>query len=154
MNAGSTAPESESGRTDLRLTALEARLDAILPTLATKADLANLRTEFREGLANLRAEFKEDMAKLRAEFKDEFAALRADMAKLRDEQHTASEKLLKWVVSTMVALVIACLGTMLAIMNMAVTLSRSVPAQSARPAAPAAANYVVPPTRIELVSHA
>lgn len=40
---------------------------ATLPTLATKAELAALRTELKSDIANLRAELKADIAELRAE---------------------------------------------------------------------------------------
>jgi chromosome segregation ATPase len=68
----------------------------LLLELATKADIANvrteiadLRTELKEDMANLRAELKEDMANLRAELKEDMVNLRAelkeDMANLRAE---------------------------------------------------------------------
>ena len=36
-----------------RVTALETRLDTVLPTLATKADLAELRTEMHKGFSEI-----------------------------------------------------------------------------------------------------
>lgn len=46
------------GNMEHRITALEARWDAILPTLATKADLADLRTEMRQSFANVDTQFQ------------------------------------------------------------------------------------------------
>jgi hypothetical protein len=46
-----------------------------LEHLATKADIADLRTE----MTSLRAEFKEDIASLRAEFKEDTASLRVEL---------------------------------------------------------------------------
>lgn len=40
----------DNGGMDARLAALEARLDAVLPTLATKSDVANLRADFHREL--------------------------------------------------------------------------------------------------------
>jgi hypothetical protein len=75
-----------------RISALEARWDAIFPTLATKADLAafgaDLRLEFREGLQ------KNAM---------ETAAVRTEMQKLSADIKT-------WTLAT----VLTIIGTMLA----------------------------------------
>jgi hypothetical protein len=42
----------DDGGMEHRITALETRLDTILPTLATKADMADLRTEVHKGFAD------------------------------------------------------------------------------------------------------
>jgi Skp family chaperone for outer membrane proteins len=52
---------------------------------ATKADLAELRTEFKADMAELRTEFKADMAELRSEFKADVAALKQDIEQSRAE---------------------------------------------------------------------
>ncbi len=51
----------------------------LLLELATKADIANLRTELKEDMANLRAELKEDIANLRAELKQDIGSLRHEL---------------------------------------------------------------------------
>lgn len=43
----------DDGDMNERLTALESRIDTILPTLATKADIAEVRTEIAESAANI-----------------------------------------------------------------------------------------------------
>ncbi len=62
---------------------------SLLGEIATKADLANLRTEFKQDLAELRMEFKQDLAELRMVFKQDLANLRTefkqDLAELRTE---------------------------------------------------------------------
>ena len=85
----------------------------LLLELATKADIANLRTEIaevrtelKEDMANLRSELKEDMANLRAELKEDMANLRAELkgdnANLRQE-FTASFAFLNGKIDTEVA---------------------------------------------------
>ena len=64
-----------------------ATVEQILPTLATKADLADLRAATKADLADLRAATKTDLADLRAATKADLADLRAetkaDLADLR-----------------------------------------------------------------------
>ncbi|UOD30298.1 hypothetical protein INH39_00605 [Massilia violaceinigra] len=50
---------------DHRLIVLETRFDTILPTLATKADLAELRLDFERMFFNLQAKLTDEMNKLR-----------------------------------------------------------------------------------------
>ncbi len=68
MGSERNSPEAREGQDDnvlsaldRRLTILETRFDTILPTLATKADLAELRAELKADIAQLRAELKADM---------------------------------------------------------------------------------------------
>lgn len=55
---------------DRRVTILETRFDTILPLLATKADLAELRGEFRAKFAELEAK----LAQIKAELKEQIRA--------------------------------------------------------------------------------
>ena len=48
-----------------RIDELHGFLNAVLPTLATKADLADLRAELKSEVADLRAELKSEIADLR-----------------------------------------------------------------------------------------
>jgi hypothetical protein len=48
---------------DRRLTIIETRFDTILPTLATKADLAELRAEIKAELADTRRAIEKDLAR-------------------------------------------------------------------------------------------
>lgn len=50
--------------------------------LATKSDLAELRSGIRLEIAELRAEFKAEIAELRAELKAEIASVRAELRQL------------------------------------------------------------------------
>jgi hypothetical protein len=49
---------------DRRFTILETRFDTILPILATKADLAELRTEMAEMKAELKAEIRGESGRM------------------------------------------------------------------------------------------
>jgi hypothetical protein len=63
--------------TDRRLTIIETRFDTILPLLATKADLAEVRGE----LSASKAEIKADLAQTRTELKAEIRAESGRVAK-------------------------------------------------------------------------
>jgi hypothetical protein len=80
--AGGGEPPYDGGM-EHRMTALETRFDTILPTLATKADVASLRTE----IEGLRLEIKADIDTLRLSTKADIDALRlstkADIDALR-----------------------------------------------------------------------
>jgi hypothetical protein len=84
---------------DRRLTVLETRFDAILPTLATKSDLEALRAEVRVGFESLRGEFHIEMEKLRA---DLFKALNDSM---------------RWMIGVVVSLFIGILAVNVAMFN-------------------------------------
>lgn len=51
LESGGEPPDNDG--MEHRVTALETRLDTILPTLATKVDLAELRTEMHKGFAEM-----------------------------------------------------------------------------------------------------
>jgi Protein of unknown function (DUF1640) len=84
--------------------------------LATKADLAELRTELKADMVELRAELKADMAELRAELKADMAELKADMGGLRAEIRGELNTHLRWIV-----------GTILAVAALAVAASKLLP---------------------------
>ncbi|HEU4372289.1 MAG TPA: hypothetical protein VFS02_02305 [Telluria sp.] len=120
------------GNMEHRITALEARWDAIIPTLATKADVAalgaELRAELREGLhqnamagSALGTEMQHSAGELRAEMQQSSGELRAEMQKLRTEMHqffgemrTDMQKLSADNKSWMLATVLTIVGTTLA----------------------------------------
>jgi phenylalanyl-tRNA synthetase alpha subunit len=78
--AGFTEPQAEAG-----VAAVQNGTEGA--DLATKADIAELRTELKADIAELRSEFKADIAELRSEFKAEIAELRSELrqAELRLE---------------------------------------------------------------------
>jgi uncharacterized protein YdhG (YjbR/CyaY superfamily) len=77
----------------------EALGEASQGDLATKADLAELRTE----IAELRTELKMEMAELRTELKAEMAALRTE--------------LLKWIIGAFGFQTVVVLGALISIMR-------------------------------------
>lgn len=96
--AGGGEPPYDGGM-EHRTTALEVRWDAIIPTLATKADLAELRAEMRDGLHQNAIAISE----LRGEMRQGFANVDR-----RFEKMSADNK------SWMLATVLSIIGTMLA----------------------------------------
>ena len=54
-------------------------------TLATKDDVAVLRTEVKGDIATLRSEVKDDITTLRSEIKDDITPLKEDNATLRGD---------------------------------------------------------------------
>ncbi|HZV66258.1 MAG TPA: hypothetical protein VFG03_15230 [Telluria sp.] len=80
---------------DRRLTVLETRFDTILPTLATKADLAELGAEF---------------ASLRADYKSDFGNFRADIQNVIISTH-------RWLIGTIIVLLLGFGGMILTMAN-------------------------------------
>jgi hypothetical protein len=115
MNAASTPPNRGSPPQSAHAAAFEARVDTILPTLATKVDVADLRME------------------LRTEFKDGQQAILAEIAKLRDQQNKLFRETLMWVVPLVIAQFVALSGVMFAAANIIAASSRSAPAHAALP---------------------
>jgi chromosome segregation ATPase len=72
-------------RMEASIIRIETMLAATLPHLATKADLAELRTEMKADYASLRTEMKADNAGLRSEMADLRTEIKADYASLRTE---------------------------------------------------------------------
>ena len=71
----------EAGFDDPQAEAVVATVgEAIGGSIATKADIAELRTTTKADIAEVRAEMKTDIAQLRAEMKTDIAQLRAEMA--------------------------------------------------------------------------
>jgi ribosomal protein L29 len=66
-------------RMEAAIIRIETTLAATLPHLATKADIAELRTEMKADYADLRTELKGDHASLRSELKADYADLRSEM---------------------------------------------------------------------------
>ena len=90
---------------DKRLSILEMRFDTLLPTLATKVDLAEFRTEVLTGQERLRVE-------------------------LLSAMHDLHRSLLMWIVSTMMAMFLGMVGLFVSISsNMLETTERMMQAQ-------------------------
>jgi hypothetical protein len=108
--AGGGEPPYDGGM-EHRMTALETRLDLILPTLATKADLESVRRELEN--SGLRTDMK-------------LAELRADMHKMNAEIRS-------WTLATMITIVGAMLA---AIFGISQIYKGAVPAPPAPQPAP------------------
>jgi hypothetical protein len=82
---------------DRRLIILETRFDTVLPTLATKADLAELK-----------------------------GALKGDVATLRTEMHSLFGSMHKWIAATCVALLLGFGGLSITMLNIVNSLPRVI----------------------------
>lgn len=107
--AGGGEPPYDGGM-EHRMTALETRLDTILPTLATKADVEALRGDMEKRFlevdtkfAEMRAEIQQVELRMNAKFDAGFESLRAEMHKMNADIKT-------WALATMIAII----GTILA----------------------------------------
>ena len=115
-----------------RVSLLEMRFDTILPTLATKSDIAELRSELRTEMSKLSEKLHEDMYKM--------------SEKLYETMHRLHRQLLMWIVSTMIAMFLGMVGLFATISsNMNQTTERMMQAQvSSIEAAHAAAHRPAP----------
>lgn len=84
-----------------------ANLEAVVPTLATKADVEGFRLSTKAELTELRL------------------ATKADMAEIRSDFHKSTNELIKWIVGT------AFVGLALFITIMAFVLNNAVPKAAA-----------------------
>ncbi len=115
------------------MTALETRLDLILPTLTNKADYESLRLEIEKStLAN-----KADIEKLRGEI--EKSTLRTDVkfAELRSDMHRMNTENRSWMLATMITIVGTMLVAVFGISQVYKGAALLAPAPQAAPSAPA-----------------
>jgi hypothetical protein len=94
-NSETDAPELANGdsapyirKMDRRLIVLETRFDSILPTLATKADLVEMKGELKADISELRAELRFLNGEARTE-------MRGIQMSLKDEMHSIEGNLQK-----------------------------------------------------------
>jgi hypothetical protein len=124
--SGITEPElanSESPdyyrKMDRRLIVLETRFDTILPTLATKTDLLELKAELKESIGALRTEMRDSDGSLRTEMRDSNGSLRTEMrdsiGALRTELHDFKADIHKWMTATMITMFVG-FGSMIVAM--------------------------------------
>lgn len=111
MNPHEIGASERIPKGDPELVARVLAIETVLPTLATRAQLEQLRGEMKEGfgaartelkeeIGALRSEVKEDLGTLRAEMKEEIGALRGEMkdgfGALRGEMHAAVLSSTRW----------------------------------------------------------
>lgn len=80
------------------------RLEAVYEHLATKADIADLRTDMKANIGDLRAEMKADNGRLESQ-----------TVNLRAEMHRINATLIRWLVSLMAGALVIGLGAITAI---------------------------------------
>ncbi|NHZ78536.1 hypothetical protein F2P44_04450 [Massilia sp. CCM 8695] len=130
--AGGGGPPYDGGM-DRRLTVLETRFDTILPTLATKADLVDLRLDMEKMRSELlgktdalgselRGKIDAVGSELRGEMSELGSSLRAEMVKLRNEVHGTLMKAMMWFGALAITVIFSIAG-------MGIYLSNQVTAQ-------------------------
>ncbi|ACT57697.1 hypothetical protein FGD64_02960 [Candidatus Liberibacter asiaticus] len=78
------------------------KLETALPYLATKADLADVRTELKQDIANVRTELKADIADVRTE-----------LACTKSELKDAINSQTKWFMGIIVSVLVSTIGILL-----------------------------------------
>lgn len=121
--AGGGGPPYD-GDMDRRLTVLETRFDTILPTLATKADLAELRLDMNGQMEKLRLDMNGQMEKLRRDLGEKMDALRVEL-------HLALTNMMKWCVGIAMTVFLGMAGHGLYLGTQINILSARLPAASA-----------------------
>lgn len=101
-----------------RVSILETRFDLILPTLATKRDLAALRSEIKLDMAGLDSKIE------RLDNKIENSA-----ADLKTQMHKSQTDMTRWMFSTMMTIIAAMFG--MSAMNKPAAVPIAIPAQPA-----------------------
>ncbi|SFR78073.1 Protein of unknown function [Mitsuaria sp. PDC51] len=124
IDSGLRGDRSGGGTVELaiQVQALKTRMDTVLPTLATREQLAqevgalrsemkheigalrsemkqeigDLRSEVKQEIGALRGELKHEVGALRAEIKDSIGELRAEIGGLRAEMHQTVASAIKW----------------------------------------------------------
>jgi ribosomal protein L29 len=107
--------------------ALDAEFERRDATLASRADIADLRGELKIEIADLRGELKVEIADLRSELKIEIADLRIEVAGLRSEVKIevaslrsqvadAKSELIRWVAALFTAQIVA-IGVLLRLLH-------------------------------------
>lgn len=129
------------GAMEKRLTALEARLEAILPTLATKADLTDLKIE----VAGVRTEVTKSIGDVRTELVKSTGELKAEITRSTGETQ-------KWMIATVIGLFVGFGGLFMAMSNAlkpsGASQPHSTPAQMVYvPVAPGTAQPSAPPSQ-------
>ncbi|MCE3604925.1 CCDC90 family protein [Massilia sp. P8910] len=147
VEGGGGAPHD--GGMDRRLTVLETRFDTILPTLATKADMAGLRLDLNEKMSSLRLDLSEKMSSLRLDLSEKMSGLRLELNEKMDEVssdlHTASTNTIKWCVGIAMTPIVTIVGNGLYVRTQINNLFAPQPPVS--PAAPGPDRSAASPTR-------
>ncbi len=89
--------------------------------VATKTDLAELKTELKQDISELRAELKQDISELRVEFKQDISELKGDIGELKGGIAALETKMLRWSI-TMTGVVIGAVALIITVFGLIVKL--------------------------------
>ena len=111
-----------------RVQALETQWRVVIPTLATREQLEQLRCEMEKGQGALRAEMEKGQGALRAEMEKGQGALRAEMEKgfgaMRAEIHQIGVNSLRWSVGVTISALVALATLATALMPLLLSAAR------------------------------
>jgi len=143
--------------TDNRVVALETQWETVLPTLATKADLSDLKVDLTDRIAqseqkaaNGLAEVKSEVAEVKNAITRLESAVREMRADIKAEIKSDSSNQLKWVVGTMLAGlggVVGIMALLLSVMSPEPVAPVQQPAPIIQPAPPITADQPAPATQ-------
>jgi len=85
-------PSTKARQGDAEVLSRLVRLETVLPTLATKADVLSVRADFQLAHAELKSEFQECQAKLRSELQQSQAELRSELQQSQAELRSAFQQ--------------------------------------------------------------
>lgn len=155
-NGGATVVTANGGQPpNGNLERRVAAIEAVLPTLATKADLAELRAEMHSENEKLRVELRAEMhsgnekllatirvenEKLREKLLDRIALVHQEMRAEVREMHAS---MFRWMVTTLIAMLIAFSGFFIGLGNL--LLSRAPSPNAAQTGTPSAITTVPRP---------
>ncbi|WP_343641808.1 hypothetical protein [Roseateles sp.] len=112
-----------------RVQALETQWRVVIPTLATREQLEQLRCEMEKGQGALRAEMEKGQGALRAEMEKGQGALRAEMEKgfgaMRAEIHQIGVNSLRWSVGVTISALVALATLATALMPLLASSARA-----------------------------
>ena len=127
----STSGNGETGNVERRLNALETRFDTILPTLATKADIGDLKGDI--------GDLKGDIGDLKADMGSLNAAIGVVAGDAKSSVAEAKAAIITWLTASLLAVVAIFLSSLFFVANRLAqpTIIYSAPASMA-PAVPQA----------------
>ncbi len=140
----------ESDMTEIKVTLRE--IATTLQHVATKEDVANLRTELKGDIAELRTELKGEIADVRSELTGKFEGSRADLQKdiqsVRSDAREVGLKTMRWSVGALSLTLILGMAAVETLHQVRTAWSEPTPAeQSARVDAEAGASATPSPAQ-------
>ncbi|MBY7649740.1 MAG: hypothetical protein C4617_04535 [Candidatus Liberibacter europaeus] len=91
----------------------KSKLETALPFLATKADLADVKTELKQDISNVKIELKQDISNTKIELKQDISKVSKEVANVRTELKDAINNQTKWFMGIIVSILVSTIGILL-----------------------------------------